>query len=89
MMEYHHQIRLELACGCKVEGYYQLGDGIEPCGESAYVALIDTVTQPAVALLCAEDTHDQRGNESLTVTVRTKVGPVPPAPPDAGALPYL
>lgn len=82
MEDTHHiQCELEMGCGCRVEHRVGL-DGDEPCGWETYTALLTFLLTPLVGELCLHDEHSDRGQETLTVRVRTKVGPVPREVPE-------
>jgi hypothetical protein len=76
-MIYHHKVTIKLACGCQFDQYIQLAEGVEPDGPNAYASLLSAIMHPQVAEeVCIHD-HTDRGQETIDVSVRTKVGPIP------------
>lgn len=77
MSEYHYAVKITLGCGCSMEKRLQLREGFEPSGEAAFLALVDTLEDGVVQSVMTEHTHEAKGEESYTIKVGPKVGPVP------------
>lgn len=56
--------------------FLQLEEDEEPGGASAYTALVLALSSPMVIELMGCDDHVERGQEHVTITVRTKVGSI-------------
>jgi hypothetical protein len=77
MSLYHIRVTSKLACGCTVESALELPEDEAPSGEAIVVALVNQITDPEYLGLLVNDHHVARGNERLTIELKTMVGPLP------------
>lgn len=75
--QYHVRISTELACGCSVQSALELPEGEPPSGEAMIIALVHQIGDPEYLGLLANDHHVERGNEKITIELKTMVGPAP------------
>ncbi len=77
MSAYHHQVKVELGCGCALEFREELPDGVDPSGRTSIIVLLHTIMEDTVLDFCTDDMHVERGQEKVDISIRTKVGPIP------------
>lgn len=75
--QYYIRVETRMACGCNVVSAMELPPGVEPCGSAIMMTLIEQLSDVDWLALLTDDRHVERGNERVTIELKTMVGPAP------------